>query len=419
MMYSQFKNIPPIPGTTLVRPQVLLVASFVLLLLSWGVYGQALLTSEALNLKDGGPPVGGDFVAFWGAAKAVVAGLKTDIYQMANFEEWLMETAMPRERFGLSWQYPPTYYFFVLPLAFVPFLVGFVLWSGGTMVLFVATLKRLFNLRLAGLFAIIASPVVFNGFITGQNGFLTAALLCVAAGLPDRRPLLAGLAAGLLTMKPQLGVLLPVAYIAGGYWRSFFTAAIVAVAMLVASIAAFGPETWQAFFDSVLHVTNGVQNNVYPIHKMPTVFAAFHKSGLPAQAAMALQCVSALGAMSLVFYVWRKVTAWDLRAAVLCAAVFLCSPYAYYYEMTILVLPMLVIVKRAMATGWWRGEELLLVVIWTVVLMLPSVPEFARAQAGLMIVAALLWGVLRRALAADKMARVQVSATQIHPARAV
>ncbi len=395
-MYSRLKDIPAIKGTLVVTPERAIIICAILVAMSYGVYAQALFTAENMNLQ-AGPPVGGDFVAFWGAARAVLDGFAADIYQMKNFEAYLLENAMPRERFGLTWQYPPTYYFFILPLAFLPFLPGYFLWSGGTMALFLFVLTKFCKLNKVGIFVLFATPVMFNAVITGQNGFLTAALLAIAASCPDRRPLLAGIAAGLLTIKPQLGVLLPIAFLAAGCWRAFLVAGFTAILLAVASIVAFGPETWQAFIQSIISVGGGVKNSIYPIHKMPTVFAAFHKSGLPSDISMGLQLMSALAAMSIIGFVWRKVKDWDLRAAVLCSAVFLCSPYAYYYEMTVLVLPVVVIVKRAMEDGWLPGEEISLALIWLAPLFLPGLAKYVGAQAGLAIVMGLLFLSVRRA----------------------
>ncbi len=394
-MYSRLKKIPSVKGTIALHSERVILICLILIAMSYAVFGQALFTSEDLNLK-AGPPVGGDFVAFWSASRAMFDGMGAEIYQPNVFEAYLMENAMPRERFGLTWQYPPTYYFFIAPLNFIDFLPAYALWSFGALAIFLYILKRLFNLSPLPLLIIFSAPVIFNTVITGQNGFLTASLLALAACLPDRRPLIAGVAAGLLTVKPQLGLLLPIAYMAAGCWRAFFTAAFTTCALIIASLLSFGPEAWEAFIHSVINVGGGVKDSVYPIHKMPTVFAALHKTGVPSSIAMSLQFISLGIAMGLVGFVWRKVEDWDLRAAVLCASVFLCSPYAYYYEMTVLVIPFLVMVRRAMATQWLQGEEIGLALIWLAPLFLPGVSSFSGAQLGLCAVLGLLFSSLRR-----------------------
>ena len=90
--------------------------------------------------------------------------------------------------------------------------------------------------------------MVFNNTLVGQNGFLTAALIGGTLYLIPVRPVLAGVCLGLLTYKPQYGVLFPLVLIAASQWTVFFSAAITAVAMAFASWLAFGTESWLAFF---------------------------------------------------------------------------------------------------------------------------------------------------------------------------
>src|SRR5258705_8818012 len=62
------------------------------------------------------------------------------------------------------------------------------------------------------------------------------------------RPVLSGICLGLLSYKPQYGLLFPLVLIAASQWTVFFTAGVVAVAMAFASWLAFGTERWQAVF---------------------------------------------------------------------------------------------------------------------------------------------------------------------------
>ena len=62
------------------------------------------------------------------------------------------------------------------------------------------------------------------------------------------RPVLAGICLGLLSYKPQYGLLFPLVLIAASQWRVFFTAGVIAVLLAALSWFAFGTESWQAFF---------------------------------------------------------------------------------------------------------------------------------------------------------------------------
>ena len=59
----------------------------------------------------------------------------------------------------------------------------------------------------------ITIPTVFHNIQVGQNGFLTAALIGGVLEFMERRPAMAGVCLGLLTYKPQFGVLVPVALV--------------------------------------------------------------------------------------------------------------------------------------------------------------------------------------------------------------
>jgi Glycosyltransferase family 87 len=62
------------------------------------------------------------------------------------------------------------------------------------------------------------------------------------------RPVLAGICLGLLSYKPQYGLLFPLVLIAASQWRVFFSAGATAILLAFVSWLAFGTESWQAFF---------------------------------------------------------------------------------------------------------------------------------------------------------------------------
>jgi hypothetical protein len=71
---------------------------------------------------------------------------------------------------------------------------------------------------------VMAAPAVMINLVSGQNGAFSAAILAGGLMLLDRRPVLAGLLLGLLCYKPQLAVLVQVALVASGRWRTAFAA---------------------------------------------------------------------------------------------------------------------------------------------------------------------------------------------------
>ena len=347
------------------------------------------------NILPAGSTLGGDYVAFYTAAHAAADGEAATIYDRAQFDERLHAHGPPRERYGLTWQYPPTYFFMVLPLAFFGFAPGYALWSGASAAAYFGAM-RMAGFQGLFLFVILAAPTTFHAVITGQNGFITAALLIVAALYPDKRPIVAGLAAALLTVKPQLGLLLPIAFLAGGCWRAFFAAAIGTALLMLASAAAFGPESWTAFIESIVGISDKLAKGVMPLFKMVTPFANARFAGLPVEASLIVHGIFAIAAAIGVGVVWRRVRDAEMRAAALCAGVFFVAPYGFYYELIILALPAALLARRAIENGWLRYEQIALGAIFILPMFLPGSSRKVGVSVGILVVALVAASVIRR-----------------------
>lgn len=330
---------------------------------------QVLLSSDYVTPS--GTPVGGDFAAFWTAAKAMAAGETAAIYDPVIFHGWLDKVAPPQEQWGLSWQYPPTYFFAISFLALLPYGLGYAIWTGGGFTLFAGTARKT-GLTHWPLLLVLISPVAFQAATTGQNGFLTAALLLGATYAPDKRPVVAGICAALLTMKPQLGILLPFAYMAGGHWRAFFVASIGAVSLVIGSILIFGIIPWIAFFESIIGTSASVSTGEMPLFKMPTVYAFFALLGVPKIVAVAAHIIGAVAAITTTIAIWRKHQSQALKMAVVCCGAFFVAPYAYYYELIIIAVPLALLAIRAQQKGWYRFDHVILAGVFLLPMLLPG-----------------------------------------------
>ena len=90
--------------------------------------------------------------------------------------------------------------------------------------------------------------MVLTNVLVGQNGFLTASLIGGFLLLLPTRPVLAGICLGLLSYKPQYGLLFPLVLIAAGAMAGIRHPQACCGRMLAfASWLAFGTESWQAF----------------------------------------------------------------------------------------------------------------------------------------------------------------------------
>ncbi|MEX6632811.1 glycosyltransferase family 87 protein [Hyphococcus lacteus] len=354
---------------------------------------QLLLSSNYVTPS--GTPVGGDFVAFWTAAKAMVAGESAAIYDPTIFHGWLDKVGPPQDQWGLSWQYPPTYFFAIGFLALLPYGLGYAIWTGGSFALFAGAARKSGVSHWPLLFVLI-SPVAFQAAITGQNGFLTATLLLGATCAPDKRPILAGVCAALLTMKPQLGILLPFAYMAGGHWRALFAASIGSLSLAIGSILIFGISPWIAFFDSIINASASVSSGEMPLFKMPTVYAFFALLGVPKIVAVGVYAVGAIAATTATITTWRTHESQALKMAVVCCGAFFVTPYAYYYELIIVAVPLALLTLSAQQKGWYRFDHILLAGAFLLPMLLPGDARQLGLNYCFILIAFVAFFILRR-----------------------
>jgi hypothetical protein len=203
----------------------------------------------------------------------------------------------------------------------------------------------------------LAFPVVFTNALVGQNGFLTASLIGGALYLMPARPVLSGICLGLLSYKPQYGVLFPIALIAAAQWKVFFTAGTVAILMAALSWLAFGTESWQAFFHwmpmfSQAFFTEGRAT----FFKLQSVFGLVRTMGGSEQLAWTLQWLMSGTVLVGVVMLWRSRADYALKAAALAAGTLLLTPYLFLYDMMVLAIPVGLLLRIGLAEGFRRGE---------------------------------------------------------------
>jgi hypothetical protein len=189
------------------------------------------------------------------------------------------------------------------------------------------------------LFSLVLCPAVPFNVMTGQNAFFTSALLVAGFGLIGRFPVLAGALLGILSFKPQLWLMVPVALLAARQWRACAGAATSALILALASLVVFGPEIWRAWFGLMTGmdeayrawVANGRLNGM-------SVFACATWLGAPARAADLAQWVAIAVAAAAVYRVFRRPAAVALQLAALLAATMLAAPHSSTSDAVLLAL---------------------------------------------------------------------------------
>jgi hypothetical protein len=242
----------------------------------------------------------------------------------------------------------------------------------------------------------LAFPATFVNLFHGQNGFLNAALLGAGILALERRPVLAGILLGLLSYKPHFGLLVPLALMAGGHWRTIAAAAATALVFAALSLAVFGPEAWQAFVDNAPFLRRIVEDGNLPWFKMPTLFAAVRLAGGPVPLAYAAQGLAALAAASAVWWAWRQTAPLPVKAAILVVAALGATPYAFDYDLTLLGLAVAWLAWDGIQRGFRPGEKLALVAAWLLPAVATPVAEHSSLQLAPAVLAWLVVCALRR-----------------------
>jgi hypothetical protein len=144
---------------------------------------------------------------------------------------------------------------------------------------------------------------------------------------------------GALTFKPHLGLLVPVALLAGRHWRAVVAAALTALLSALASFALFGTGVWADFLASTTDTRSMLESglNFGHYYKMQSVFAAAQLLGSPMLVAYGVQALVALAAAGAVLWVWRRPTGDpDIKNAALLAATPLSTAFIFDYDLMLL-----------------------------------------------------------------------------------
>jgi len=334
-----------------------------------------------------------DFINVWAAGRLVLDGVPAQAYDW-DIQKQIEVAKLGQDFVGyFAWHYPPPFLFVASLLARLPYQLAFIGWAVVSFLPFLVAMRAIVG-RTFGYLLALAIPMAFINALVGQNGFLTAALIGGTLYLIPIRPVLAGICLGLLTYKPQYGLLFPIVLIAAGHWRVFISAAVTAVVMAVVSGLAFGIESWLAFFHwmprfSQAFLTEGKAT----WWKLQSIFSLVRYFGGSEPLGWAFQWVLTASVAVVLALIWRSRVPYTMKAAALAAGALLTTPYLFMYDMMVLAIPIGFLVRIGLKTGFRTYElpALGAVVALIVCYMFTGIPTGLGAT---LVVAALI---LRRA----------------------
>jgi arabinofuranan 3-O-arabinosyltransferase len=343
---------------------------------------------QGVWLVDGlGRGVPTDFINVWAAGRLVLEGTPAAAYDWETHKQVEFATVGYDFSGYYAWLYPPPFLSIAAILALLPYALAHVCWTVFTLPLYLATVRWLVGERI-GLLLAFAFPPVLGNIMVGQNGFLTATLVGGSVGWMQRRPVLAGICLGLLTYKPQFGLVFPIVLVVTRQWTVFLTAAAVALALAVASWLLFGWIAWEQFFhglklSSEVYLSGGRAE----WSKLQSVYGLVREAGGSEPLGWALQAMLAVATVMLLCVLWRSAALFEMKAAATAAGALLATPYVYLYDMVVLAVPVALLVRCALASGWRPLEPYGLVATAALLFVYPFVTAPLGLAATLVVMA--------------------------------
>jgi hypothetical protein len=389
--------LPPPSGPVLwATPQRLRAYSIIMI----GVYLAALVwlvsTSHG-GIDYAGRPLGTDFSDVWTAGRLALSGHPASIYDpAAHYAAQQAAFHDPKIPF-YGWHYPPMFLLAASVLALLPYLAAVVAWQGLTLPLYLTVMRSIVAEK-GALLPALAFPAVYMNLTHGQNGFLTAALIGGGLMLLDKRPWLAGVLFGLLAYKPQFGVLLPLALLAEGRWKTIAAAALTVLAAAGLTWLLFSEETWRAFLANTAFTRHTVlENGGAGFWKIQSIFAMVRMWGGSIGLAYAAQAAAGLCAAVLVFLLWRSRADLRLKAAGLIAGAFLCTPYGFDYDFMALAPAGAFLVSYGLERGLKTSELMALLLAFAAPILTRPAGQWLLLPVGMIAITAFFAVVLTRA----------------------
>lgn len=345
-----------------------------------------------------GKPLGTDFSNVYAAGALTWQRRPAEAYQPALQHAEEQAVFGGREVPFYGWHYPPFFFAIAVLAAAVPYSWGLAIWLAASLAAYLATMRAILP-RPETLLIAAAFPAVFVNIGHGQNGFLTAALLGGALHWLDRRPWLAGVLIGLLAYKPQFGILIPVALLAGGRWSSIAAAAATVATLLAVSFVTLGGDVWHAFADSMTFTQTVVlEQGSTGWEKIQSVFSAVRMWGAGVHLAYAVQVALALMLAASLGWLWQSDAAFELKASALATASLLATPYVLDYDLVALAVGIVFFMRHGLSRGFRTFEISLLAAAWIVPLLSRGVAGATGIPLGLVVLLAFYVFTLRRAL---------------------
>lgn len=309
-----------------------------------------------------GVPFGGDFINQWSVGRLLMSGDFATIY-LPNAFMAFQESFVGQEIGMRLWAYPPHSLLFVWPSAFGGYHLMFVLWSVFGLAVLAAG-ARAFGFSWKETVILTVSPAALYCVTAGQTGNVAAGLMLLAFARPAGARTIG--ATALLTIKPQMGFLIPLVWLLDRRWTTILLTAAVTVALVALSVALFGIEAWRDYLGATLPALSELERHGDGSFKyiIPSLFMSLRLLGVDGDVAFLVHLgFAAMVFCALVFALTRMADR-RLRTALVLVATSLITPYMHFYDLGILLAGVMIALSASRKPGLDRPLMIGAVVAW-------------------------------------------------------
>jgi hypothetical protein len=169
--------------------------------------------------------------------------------------------------------------------------------------------------------------------------------------------------------------------------------------LFVATTAVFGIEVWRAFLDSTRFTRFVLEQGGPGWHKIQSVFGWVRMWGGSISLAYVAQAAVMLALAAASIKLWRSDAAFPLKAAGLCIATMLATPYSLDYDLVALAPAIAFLACNGLQHGFAPYEKTALAALWLMPLIARPIALYTLLPLAVPLMFAVFVLVLRRAIA--------------------
>ena len=310
-----------------------------------------------------------DFIQFYTFGSVARTGDAADLYDSAAFYKRQIElvpASTPEQYLPV---YPPQTALLFWPLTHFSYTAAGLIWAGINVLVYVGAIWFAWSPRREALpdtrlliAGAAAFPPFWNLVLHGQTtSVLVVAFVLASTALEKNHRFLAGLALGLVAIKPQWGLVLAVVTIACAEW-AMIAGAVTSVGLQLLAVAGLlGASTlgdYVPWMITLPQITAALQPRPSQMHSLTTLLRL-----VPGWPGMALVAALSVGIVACAVLAWRSRAPISARLGIVIVATALVNPHVTVYDLTILA-PALIWLG-----GWIQteGEPLLREWFWKLV----------------------------------------------------